>query len=191
MTQPPAMGAADPIKVVPRPRTVTGTPYLFAITRTSPISSSLRGVITAQGRKDNLLLSKDAAQHPRSEVSTDRPRRRFKARVALACLVTPYVSHNPRHSPISILPESPTLIPNVRNTNIRLAIKAGTALPAADAVNCRAGSPNPAFTVFSYSMAGFGDPALQSRILNVRRMSRSQYGKIPKVDRHSPDRFQC
>ena len=84
MTHPPLTGAAYPIKVVPLPLTVTGTRCLLAKVNTTPTSTSLRGVITAQGKKEILLLSNDAAQQPRSDESTQRPSCLFKALVAVA-----------------------------------------------------------------------------------------------------------
>jgi hypothetical protein len=82
MTQPPRTGAAEPINVVPRPRTVTGTRCLFASSNKMPTSFSFRGVMTASGRNDILLLSNEAAQQPCFEVSTEAPRRFFSCRVA-------------------------------------------------------------------------------------------------------------
>ena len=70
ITQPPRTGAAEPMSVVPRPRTVTGTRCRFASASTTPMSASFRGLITAAGGNEILLLSKDAANSAAGSVRT-------------------------------------------------------------------------------------------------------------------------
>jgi hypothetical protein len=79
ITHPPRIGAAEPINVVPRPRTVTGTRCRFASSSATPISASRRTLITAVGRNEILLLSNDAAKRDASSVNTTRPPRRRRS----------------------------------------------------------------------------------------------------------------
>ncbi len=82
-TQPPRTGAAEPIRVVPRPRTVTGTRWRCASPSITPMSATRRGLITATGRNEILLLSKEAAKHAAGSVRTTRaPSRRWSCWVA-------------------------------------------------------------------------------------------------------------
>jgi hypothetical protein len=81
ITQPPRTGAAEPMSVVPRPRTVTGTRCRFASTEhDADVGLLPAGVMTASGRKEILLLSNDA--NGAADDQSDAPGRSHKKRPA-------------------------------------------------------------------------------------------------------------
>ncbi|OQB90875.1 MAG: hypothetical protein BWX86_02139 [Verrucomicrobia bacterium ADurb.Bin122] len=83
-THPPRNGAAEPVSVVPAPRTVTGTRWRLASASTAAMSASLRGNTTASGENRILLLSKPAAYSDCASVRTTlAPKRRRSVCVAV------------------------------------------------------------------------------------------------------------
>src|SRR4051812_16687493 len=83
ITQPPRIGGAEPVSVVPRPRVVTGTRCRLASSSTAPICASEHTLITASGRNGIFALSNDTAVSEASSVRTTRaPRRRLRSEVA-------------------------------------------------------------------------------------------------------------
>src|SRR5580658_3498430 len=115
-THPPRAGAAEPVRLVPRPRTVTGTRRRFARARTAATSSRSLGEMTACGAKAILLLSNEAARvESRSVRTTPGPSLRF------SCLVAAEKSmdFNPATRPASPLQDLREEPPDVQPENVR------------------------------------------------------------------------